>query len=118
MKTPHQIACNTVIDQYGFPASMSAKKALDKVLDARDCQTPHDLLDVIAKAIEADRAQRKRADEIMCNLLMEATICIGGVLAAEQDGLITLSDHDKRLLTRAREHTATVYADLNNEDDK
>ena len=64
MKTPHQIACDTVRDQYGFPASMGAKKALDKVLDARDCQTPHDLLDVIAKAIEADRLQRPSTDAL------------------------------------------------------
>lgn len=64
MKTPHQIARETVLDQYGFASDLDPKAALNEVLDARDVYTPNDLLDVIVKAIEADRLQRPSIDAL------------------------------------------------------
>lgn len=62
MKTPDEIARETVIAQWQLTdergALLPSGMQLEKVLDARDGDTAHDLLDTIAKAIDADRAQR------------------------------------------------------------
>lgn len=72
---------------------------------------------MIVRGIEADRAQRERFDKIAADRAEEAAISVNAVLMAEQDGFITLSDHDKTLLTRAREHMNVIAADLRDEDE-
>lgn len=58
-KTPEQIAEETLRHEYGLTVEdyPTAEEAMQKVLDVADDQTAADLLDTIAKAIEADRAQ-------------------------------------------------------------
>jgi len=64
-KTPEQIAEETLRHEYGLTVEdyPTAEDAMQKVLDVADDQTAADLLDTIAKAVEADRAQRNQIAE-------------------------------------------------------
>ena len=60
MKTPEQIAAETVVSEWSIPGESDPLAVLGSVMDARDAQTPADILDTIRVAIEADRAQREK----------------------------------------------------------
>lgn len=104
MKTPEQIA-----------AEVADRSHIGSYTNSRDIGRDGFRRAIAVTAIQADREQREQRDRISADRAEEAAISVNAVLMSEQDGFITLSEHDKNLLTRAREHMIVIAGDLRKE---